>query len=413
MYGLEQWAQATSSFFVTHGTLINIATGVLVLGALMVKLFQNRLQFGEYPLVGWLTLMLYTLAISSFVWATYREGLITRVNLQYPYIITVVVLTPWLIYDLDDLKAGLMYMLLIGSILAVLLALTVNWSYRGIELQGAVGTRGNPLAVASLGGYVCILAMLMNFRGTARAWQLLRWPALAFGIYLPIVSGSRGQLIAVVAVVLLLLPASRRFTNWKGFVASVIAVGLFGVVAAYAYQQFATGDRWSSEELIAGYAETRLAFAGIMLETWLEAGPIRWIIGLGNSSGFAPWLLGRYPHFVAVEILADEGLIGFSLFISILILSVRAVLRIYPYVKDDPPMRGLVISLAGMMLFDVILSCKQGSLLGSTYIFAFAIMLGRLDMYFRHVAAATHAQAVAAYQANDEGPAQPGLEGSG
>lgn len=410
MYGLEQWAQGTSSFFVQHGTLINIATGLLVLGALAIKLFQNRLHFGAYPRVGWLTILLYTWAVSSIFWAVYREGLVTRVSLQYPYIITVVVLTPWLVYDMEDLKTGMMYMLAVGSLLVVLLALTVNWSYRGIELQGAMHMRGNPLAVASLGGYVCIISALMNFRGAARVWQILRWPALAFGIYLPIVSGSRGQLIGAVFVILVLLPFSRRFTNWKGFITSVFAVGLFGGIAAIAYEKFATGARWDPSEMLATYGDTRLAGSLTMLHAWLEAGPLRWLIGLGNSSGFAPWLLGKYPHFVSVEVLVDEGLIGISLFFTILVLSARSVLRIYPYVKEDPTMRGLVTSLAGLMLFDVILSCKQGSLLGSTYLFAFAIILGRLELYLRQAALAAQAQQVAADQTGHGGHVHTGLE---
>lgn len=412
MYGLEQWAQASSPYFVNHGKLINLVTGLLVVTALTVKFFRNDLHAGKYPATGWASLALYGVAVASFFWTGYRSGWVERMDLMFPYIITVAILMPMLVYDIRDLRTGLYYMLIVGSVLAVLLALTVTWTYRGIELKGAVGTKGNPLAVASMGGYVCIIAALMNFRGISRVWQLLRWPVMAFGFYLPIVSGSRGQLIALVPVIGLLIPMSRRFTNWKGAVATIFGLGLFAVIVVAGYSMFATGERWSGEELVAGYSETRLYAAKVVLGKWISSGPIAWLIGMGNSASFNPAVLGNKPHFMAVEVLTEEGLVGFALLGTLVWLAARSVFRIYRFVKNDPDLRGVLAAATGVLLFELIISCKQGSLLFNTYIFAFAIILGRVELFYREHAATIFAQQAATAQAHGPTPTSPPLEGS-
>jgi hypothetical protein len=382
MYGLEQWAQATNPLFNTYGTFVNLATGLLVVAALTMKFLRNDLHITQYPTGGLACLALYGLAVASIFWCSYRDGWIERMDLMWPYIVTVVMLMPLLVYDIRDLRTGMFYMLGIGGVLAVLLALTVQWSYRGIELQGSVGERGNPLAVASMGGYVCIIAALLNFRGIARVWQIMRWPVLGFGLYLPIVSGSRGQLLALLPTIALLLPLSRRISNWKGLLATFFALGVFGAVALVGYTYFATDARWEGTEMLSTYGDTRLFSVKLVLTEWLQSGPIAWVIGMGNSAAFDPTLLGKHPHFMAVEILTEEGLVGFILLGIVLWLTARSVYRIYPYVKNDPDMRGVLAAAAGIFLYEMILSCKQGSLLFNTYVFAFAIILGRVELFF-------------------------------
>jgi len=380
MYGLEQWAQATSPFFVTHYKLINIVTGLMVVTALSIKVTQGRLNLSAYPRVGWVSLGLYIFAATTIVWAAYKPGLTEQISLSFPYLITIVVLMPLLVYDFQDLRTGMYYMLMIGSALVVLLSLTVEWTDRGVELLGVGDQRGNPLAVATMGGYVCIIAALMNFRGAARVWQLLRWPIMAFGVYLPIVSGSRGQLFGVIFVIMVLLPMSRRFANWRGFFTTVFAIGVLGAIVAWAYVQFATDARWDYQSMLDAYSESRLIMSVVLLKAWFYGGPVYWLLGMGNSASFAPWLNGIYPHIVMVEVLAEEGVIGFALLWTTVILSFRTIRRIYPYVKDNADLRGVLAATTGLLLFEVILSFKQGSLFGNTNAFAMMIILGRLEL---------------------------------
>jgi hypothetical protein len=389
MYGMEQWAQGTSSFFIAHYKLVNVVTGLTVVLALTINLFRGRLHLNAYPLVGWVCLGLYAFAGLTFLWTDYRIGWSVRMSIQFPYVLTVLVLMPLLIYDIRDLRTGMYYMLGVGSVLVVLLALTVEWSHRSIELQGSVGEgAANPLAVASMGAYVCILAALMNFKGVGRLWQILRWPIMGFGLYLPLVSGSRGQLMAAIFVILLFLPISRRITNVKGFFGTVVAVAVVGAIAVAAYMQFATDKRWNIEEMMDAYSQSRIEWSILLLKTWLGKGPIVWFLGMGNSVSFAPWLIGIYPHIVAVEVLCEEGLIGFFLLTLAVVLTIKNSREIYPYLRDNPDMRGVFAAMMALCLFEFILTFKQGSLLGNTSTFAFMIILGRLAMYFRRTGGA-------------------------
>lgn len=48
--------------------------------------------------------------------------------------------------------------------------------------------------------------------------------------------------------------------------------------------------------------------------------------------------------------------------------------------------KSVLAALAGLLLYEVMLSFKQGSLLGDSYLFSFTIMLGRLEVFYRRYA---------------------------
>jgi hypothetical protein len=98
------------------------------------------------------------------------------------------------------------------------------------------------------------------------------------------------------------------------------------------------------------------------------------LFGLGNSASYDPHIIGMYSHIVPLEVLAEEGIIGFGLF-----LSIRSINQAYKYVKNDQEYRGLLATISATFLFSFILSLKQGNMFGSLDLFMIAIILGKFE----------------------------------
>ena len=182
-YGLEQWAQSRDSFFFVNNTLTNVLTTCVLLWALVVRQIKGQSAVtGGFPQVFWIIVALFGWSLISLIWTPDgTQGLSIWIS-RVPYILATVLIMPLVVRDTDDLKAAFQMTLLLGGVVLVLLAFDSAWVGRQIVLrQGAaigsvMGDRGNPLATASLAGWVTLIAVLMNFRGAGRFWQLLRWP---------------------------------------------------------------------------------------------------------------------------------------------------------------------------------------------------------------------------------------------
>lgn len=378
MYALEQWARSQGGFLLAHQELSNIIVGVLVVFGVLLMLVKGKLNLSSYPRVGWVIAALFGFAAISFLWTIARPAYVQQWGEAFPYLVTIVILMPFLVNDWQDIRTGLFATMAMGAATLCLLAFMTQWTYRGVAVTSE--QMGNPLAVASLGGYVVIIAALMNFQGLARVWQMLRWFVIALGVYIAVRSGSRGQVIGLLIAVLAFLPMSRRFASAKGFLGTVAAVVVMSGVAVWAQMEFAIGARWDWSAMTSVYEGSRMQMASTALDAWLHSNPLRWLIGLGNTGCFNPHVVGFYPHIVAVEVLVEEGLIGFALLCAVPILVGMSIMRMYRCVREDPISRGVLAAVSALFLFGVILSFKQGSLIKSPFPFAFAIVLGRMEL---------------------------------
>ncbi len=400
LFAFEQWAQANSFFFVTHSKLTNYTTGTILLLGLALAVVSGKRVFAGYPTVGWLSLALYAFALASVSWSVYRSGTIDQWRQTWPYIVTVMGLCPLLIVHPQDLRVGFLATVAMGSVVLVLLFFTTEHVGRDIVLTGGTvrGKGGNPLAVASLAGHVVLISVLMNFRGAGRVWQILRWVVVAIGLVLAIKSGSRGQLFAMMVAMLVFLPVSRRVTSWKGFLATSVAVAVVGALIVWLYGQFATSGRWEWGSMFEAYRTTRAEMVKALMGQWLSSSPVRWLIGLGNSASFDPGIVGSYPHVVLIEVLCEEGMIGFGLFCAVIVLAIRSIVRVYRVAAPYADARGVLAALGALFFFQLLLSFKQGSMLKDTYLFAFAIMLGKFEVcvWRQNEAAKTSTSTIAA-----------------
>ena len=382
MLGLEQWGQATTTFFAQYHTATNYLIGGILVLALMVQGVKKGFSLlAGYPSVGWLTLALFLYAFASAQWAPRSDISLDLWASRWPYLITIVVLSPLLITQSRDLRVANIGLLVIGGVLTILLLFFVQWEYRRIVMGHDLG---NPLAVSSMAAMVVLVAVLADPWPESRWWFPLKWALVGLCLVLVVRSGSRGQLLGTILISIACWPISRCLANVKQFVTLGLIVVFLGGATSWAIQEYsseqmygARGSRWNeqaAQEDVSG----RLNNAMLLVRLAYES-PETVLIGLGNSASYDPRILGIYPHFVPLEVLAEEGLIGFGLYAMILYYVLQSAVRSFRLIGDKPKERLILGGLVGLCSFMLLLSFKQGSLLLNLEPFMLAIILGRYE----------------------------------
>ena len=380
MFGLEQWGTAKIGFVASHGTFTNYLALALVLMAFGIRLFKRgglRLINGPTHV---LVILLYMYAAATLLWTPAYHVAMEEWKAQAPYLLFAIILLPLLIQNADDAMEGLLGTVIAGAILAAALAFLVDWGYRRIESEVAAGaTIRLPLAIAHLGAIVFVIAVLFfRWRGAA---ALVALGLVAISLILVVKTGSRGQLISMVLSAMLFLPISRGWSLSRGSLAGLAAAALAMVAIWWFLPDLSNlastqEARFDTERAVGDY-EGRLAAANRLLDVYLSSGVLGLLFGLGNSASFAPQVLGFYPHIVPVEILCELGVVGFSLFVAALGLTVRAVIRLAYIMSSQvsPEMRRAAACLGALALIELLLSFKQGSLVRDVNLFLFPILI--------------------------------------
>ncbi|MBS0171645.1 MAG: hypothetical protein JSR62_14950 [Nitrospira sp.] len=397
MFGLEQWGQATHPFFSQHQTFTNFLIGGTVLLAILIKLIKGEHIWANYPPVGWLVIALFSYALASTIWAPRPELSQSIWASRGPYAVTFLLLTPLLIGNTKDIQVTFKAMILMGTTLTILLLAFVSWDSRAIVLEGG---HGNPLAVSQMAGMVTLVAILAD-PWKSKVWQVLRWAVVALCLILVIRSGARGQLVGIVLVSVVCWPLSHRVKNVGQVILLIGLMGFLAGVTSLGLQEFwskqssyyAGGSRWSTSAMEGAMAE-RLDQAFYLLHLWFQSIE-KIIFGLGNSAAFDPHILGIYPHFVPLEILAEEGLIGFGLYLLTLYWLGRSSFRGLRILRNEPEELLVFGTLVSLTLFTLILSFKQGNLLGNLEFFMFATILDQHSNSLMHRSRAPKEIAVA------------------
>jgi hypothetical protein len=395
-WAFDQWARSQDAWFFEHHGITSWLNSLLVVVALGLRVMKGKPAFKPLTREYFLMCAIFGFAMLSIMWSIRPEDTWEQIIGNHRTVIVFGFLMPLVISDLDDLRTTLYTVLTVGTAISVMVMTMGEWQGRTLLFQ--VGTvlaeegleRGNPLAIAGIAAYVALIAMLMNFRGKARFWQVIRYGVIGLSFALSVKSGSRGQTVSIIFCVLCFLPYSRRFKDIRGFLALAISIAIFSVITLWLLAKLTTdentpgvGDRWSYEGFIGSYQEGRIDQSLYLLHAWAAAGPVAWFIGLGSSASFDPNIVGFYPHVVFAEVLGELGLVGWVMLWLFPIFAYQNLREMWRYVKDDPEERGLIATLGGLILFEIMMSFKQGSLLSSHIAFAFIIMLGRVTLTTR------------------------------
>jgi hypothetical protein len=382
LFGIKQWGQSTSEFFAHNRTLVNLAIGCLVILGLIRSWSNLRSSATNISPVWVLIQLLYVYAVITFAWVPNLTTVIDQWVAWAPYVLTVSFLAPFLIRGAEDVRCFSMWTVLVGGVVCLLAVFYGNWGYRGLILQGEVhadvANETNPLALATLGATVAVIGMVSSFSNFSFFKRLFFIFMIPLGVAVVLRTGSRGQVICMGIAMLVGAPMATRKRNIGGLVFLAAGFVLLGALSWWIWHQTAYYDdvRWSgdrSAEDVAG----RIQMAVTLMSAAVSK-PAYLIAGLGNSRSFA--ILGIYPHIAGLEILAEEGLVGFSLYIAILIFTFSSVRKLWvkARISQDVDLQYSVAVLTALFLFEFFLTYKQGTLLSSIYAFAYASVLGLL-----------------------------------
>ena len=378
MFGVEQWAQSTSSIFVAKQWLANVIFIALSGLALMLTLYRRQVRLHYSQGVNKLSIVLFFYVLMSFFW-TFNQRITFDVWCKEgPYVLMFVFLCPLLINSEKDVRYFLGKLALMGTILILLICLTSEFTYRGLALSsGPNGLKTNPLELGTLGGIVGLAILLLNSEGIKRYLSIIKWAVFLGCIYVIVQSGSRGQFIALAAGLLIFYPISKNIANIRGFFLGSLGAITAGIIIYAIMNAYASEGRWGVENAFANYQESRFGMVGILLSYWLTSNPIAYILGLGNSASFDQTIIGFYPHFVPIEVLTEEGLVGFAIYIAIGVITFKHIVALRKLTKHSHIHRGCYALLGALCLYYLLISFKQGSLLTTAPYFMIAMILER------------------------------------
>lgn len=388
LFALDQWGFALASGYLPSAAFTNyLAAGMTALAIVILFMFGKPHRFLSGP-VFWLVVALFSYALVSILWVTVPGKALGLWGVSFQYLVVFLLGAPLLIQDIEDLEIPMRALLLLGTPFIFCLNFLLEWGYRGFIVNGEV-TR-LPLALAQYGGYMMIVGALFGPKHSY--WVLLRIAAVVLGALLIVKTGARGQFISATLCGAVLFGLGRTgFSPIKlalatAFASVFVVIAYFGAISYMKSDPTlqATAGRWSIDRLTEDYGERSIRVLRIeaMLDAWKES-PGTMVIGLGNSASYDPNItdctspIGCYPHNLPIEILTEEGLIGFLIYVAIILyVGVAAVRAISdPSVDDDH--KGALKVLFAFMIFELILSLKQGSLLGNWRFFLFTILLDR------------------------------------
>jgi hypothetical protein len=386
MYGIKQWGQSSSLWIVEHRTLANISVGLLVLIGLLRTRFGLAGRVRLATPVWLLTICLYCYAFITLTWSPNFERAWQEWAFWTPYVLTVAVSAPLLVSSSEDVKRFCNWTLVVGGTVCLFVLFFAQWGARGLILSGEhfqyddFARETNPLAISELAGAVGIVAFLSIPAMGSLLKKLACSALIPIALAVILRSGTRGQLLAfaIASLVGWPLAAQRRHVGtWIAMMAIASVVITAGLLLWQHLGEGVLSFRWSGENLAEEDVAGRLSLAATLLGK-SAANPLTFIFGLGSSSAFL--YLGIYPHITALEVLAEEGIIGAVIYAAIMIGVARSVGRIASTLRTnpDPASRWAFAVLITLFLYELILTSKQGSLLSGSYTFAYAAMLGRM-----------------------------------
>ncbi|MFO0916136.1 MAG: O-antigen ligase family protein [Pirellulales bacterium] len=400
VYGFEQWCFVHSSYFRVHSTAVNFGFGILCLIAVASLILKGQNPFRGFSTAGLTFFMLYLLVSASTVWSIDPATTFLNWKIAFPYVVAFSLLTPVCIRSEKELHDALIFSLICGTATLLLLYFGTRihaWG-RTIELASAISdrsgtkeTRLTPLAPAELAGQVMIITSLMNFTGWLIVWKPARWPVVLMAVLNIVRAGSRGQLLGAFFPVVWFIGASRGYRKQYQLVVGLVTLLVVVVLTVWSFTLTGIGGlaaRFDLSKMGEELNDTRVQMCMIVLDYWAKSGPIRWLIGLGSSASLVPQILGVYPHVLVVEVLAELGIIGLILLLAFWAYTAIELRQWWNLVKDDPRRRGLVTASAGLFLYAVILTFKQGTFFTHSYMMLFGVLIGRVVADVRQKAAA-------------------------
>lgn len=380
LFGLKQLGEVSHAWLAVHAIVTNFAVAAVVVLAVVRRVLQRKIAESPMPAVYWLVVVFFVYAFVSVAW-TPALALTPALNMwghDIAYIFLLVLVAPWLANTDAELHTAFSWLTYAGGFLIVALLFTARWGDRGLLLSsGGALDETNPLAIADVSGVVAIAALfIVPVRLRALAW-IGRLSIAAVCAIAIVRSGSRGQLIAACVSVVLMLPVAYPINRLRSVGAALVALAVVGGAVAWGVASYVHlgDDRWL-RTTASSDMHGRWAMVGALLNAWSQQA-LTILFGVGNSGSFSPSIAGFYPHNVPLEILGEEGLVGFAMYMLLVSCVVLAAFRGVRSAGEDFARRGLFAATLGCFLFSFVVSLKQGNAIGSVTFFMFSVLVCR------------------------------------
>ena len=377
LFVFEQWAQAQHVFFVKYSWLTNVLAGSIVLLAVGIHFFRGSQYKSSWSFGALVIWLLFCYALLSVFWSENTDAGFSIWASKMPYLLLALIFVPWILRGTRDLLPVYQDFLIVGLILTALIYLTTDWTGRVVELgEGPEIAKGNPLEVATVAGLTMLVAIMHGKHGVFSIWGGIRVVAVLLGLIVAVRTGSRGQMIAAVVVVVPMLLLKNKMTSPRNIAATLLVGLTVLIILNVAINHYWSGARFS-QDLAIHDMSLRFSMSGDMLAAWFgDHNPFTVFIGLGSTS--AEELIGRYPHNVPIEILTEEGVIGFSLYLTMLIWLLVMTMKRLAQKGIAADERDSIYIASSIFLYFWVLTFKQGSMLSSHAFFMSGMVLAGL-----------------------------------
>jgi hypothetical protein len=381
MLPIEQVLQSTVPVFLGTPWLYNGLVASACLCCLATKPMRGRSFHLLLSGPMFMATAVITLALLSLIWSPQIEPVDRILRESVPPFVVAIFILPAVIDSLDDLRDAARATIATGIICA--LGVVLNPAAKNVwgRLALDFGTHtGNFLCMSEMGGTMVILAVLIRWPGTTGA--VLRAAGALLGAALFFSTGSRGQVIFAGALSLAFFPLAHRIRNVGSFflnAALLTTLSGLAMLGASLFVQQGSARRW---DLAGRDFLLRIEFVQSLLGKW-AATPSAWFSGLGLGSFYAYGFGGDYVHNTYIEALGEVGLIAFVLFVLLTALGIAGLLGLFRAASSDPSERNDAALLLALTAYQILLSFKQGSLLGSNLLVMFLLIGHRLPRVIR------------------------------
>ncbi|MBO6512882.1 MAG: O-antigen ligase family protein [Phycisphaerales bacterium] len=397
-FGYEQLLSTSMGILASKPWLINVSVGLISLTAVGMALTSGKRPFrGAFNPNSFLVFALIVFSYLGMFYGGTQNAGAHFVRTGFPYMVLLLGVLPCLVTGTEVINRMCTPYLLAGCALVVMVLLSPRAEFSGSRMyldlsytMGA-GEKGNPLAIAEIGGIMVIIGALMRQTSKSLVIAALRVGGIILGITICFFSASRGQLIFSILVAVMFFPVAYQIRNAKQF---FIRAGMLGTMAAimlFVAKRFLfsseASERFSGESLTSG-VDSRMYYAKTLLGEYFSK-PGQYLQGMGTGSfnlfveagsgeGFS------YPHNLFVEILADHGLIGFGLLLLIILVSGIHTYKLLRMVHSGIIERHAVAIVLAISGYVTLISMKQGSYLVLPLPFYAYLILSKL--YYTRIA---------------------------
>ena len=382
LYAIDQLGQASSPILANNPVLTNYVIACFSVAAAYIQFSKRGSPVFHFGGTFIATSLMLGFAFLSTSWAINTDNALETWKNMAPYLALILLISPNLIADSRDLNRTFSSLLILGA--AVIFALTffAEWGHRGVAIAGELDryrniATSNPLAAAQIGGYLALTAFgfILNDRNPLRR---LAYGLIAISATILIVkSGSRGQLIALpIAIVFAYILTNSSFARRKTVAAVVPTLLVFFIAQQVLVSAEDIAVRWEGDQFSSGI-DVRAYYFSTLLTYWMNSEWWTLLVGIGSTSAQHPSVIGTYPHFLALEVLTEYGVIGLLLLCYILFRTYRTTYlsaRHSSAHKENPTPLWI---LAALFTFAFLVSFKQGNLLTNLDLFLFAILIDK------------------------------------